>query len=172
MNPTGSKEKSSKELPNEVRMVIAFILMGVILVATPFFYRKFGLIPPEQAQKTRAAKAQAAAAQPAAEAAKTTEQSPPAKTHAQPGKTETDAPPATAAATNPVAASAEQEFTIDTSLYQVVFSNRGAVVKSWMLKNFKDRASKSRSNWSIYRACRRPGFRSRSTFAARNPPPI
>lgn len=154
MNLTGSKEKSSKELPNEVRMVIAFILMGVILVVTPFVYRKFGLMPPEQAHKTQTAKTQSAAPQPAAgqpaagqpaadQAAKTpSEKNQAENAQARPGKTQTEPAPAAAPAANPVGASDEQEFTVDTSLYQVVFSNRGAVVKSWTLKKFKDRANK------------------------------
>ena len=37
-----------------------------------------------------------------------------------------------------VSAASEQNSTLDTGLYHVVFSNRGAVVKSWTLKNFKD----------------------------------
>src|SRR5690349_5009442 len=39
-------------------------------------------------------------------------------------------------------ASAEALNTIDTDLYRVVFSNRGAVVKSWVLKKFQDDAGK------------------------------
>ena len=31
---------------------------------------------------------------------------------------------------------------LDTALYHVVFSNRGATVKSWTLKKFKDSAGK------------------------------
>jgi YidC/Oxa1 family membrane protein insertase len=128
MNQTGPKEKSKKELPNEVRMVIAFVIMGVVLVATPYVYRKFGLVPPEPAKKTASAKT---------ESAKSASLTP---TQAQP---QTQTPPdGPVTAANPVGAGSEQTFTVDTSLYNVVFSNRGAVAKSWTLKNFKDRANK------------------------------
>ncbi len=124
MNLPSSKGKAPKELSNETRMVIAFILMGLILVATPFLYRRLGLVPPEQPKKTAqvksAAPRQPANASPASPAA--SEQSPP------------DA--------NPIAAAAEQTFTVDTDLYHVVFSNKGAVVRSWLLKKFKNGAGK------------------------------
>ncbi len=35
-------------------------------------------------------------------------------------------------------ATSEATYAIDTKLYHVVFSNRGAVVKSWTLRNVKD----------------------------------
>jgi YidC/Oxa1 family membrane protein insertase len=128
MNETVPKPKSRKELPNEVRMVIAFIFMGLILVATPYVYRKFGLIPPEAQKKTAPANTVA----PTTETAKTTATAAPAPPH--------NSQPADAAPTsNPVKAASEETFTIDTSLYHVVFSNRGAVVRNWTLKNFKDR---------------------------------
>ncbi len=38
----------------------------------------------------------------------------------------------------PATAAAEQTAVIDTDLYRIVFSNRGAVVKSWTLKKFND----------------------------------
>jgi YidC/Oxa1 family membrane protein insertase len=37
-----------------------------------------------------------------------------------------------------VAAATEQPYVLDTDLYSIVFSNRGAVVKSWTLKKYKD----------------------------------
>ena len=37
-----------------------------------------------------------------------------------------------------IQADAEALNTIDTDLYRIVFSNRGAVVKSWVLKKFQD----------------------------------
>ena len=39
-----------------------------------------------------------------------------------------------------ISAAGEQEQVVDTELYHVVFSNRGATVKSWTLKKFKDSA--------------------------------
>ena len=45
--------KEPKELSNEVRMVIAFVLMGLILVVTPWAYRKLGITPPQSAEPTQ-----------------------------------------------------------------------------------------------------------------------
>jgi hypothetical protein len=44
-SPTPPK-KAGKELPAELRMVVAFVIMGLILVATPYVYRKLGITPP------------------------------------------------------------------------------------------------------------------------------
>ena len=41
-----------------------------------------------------------------------------------------------------VTAASAQDYTLDTDLYHVVFTNRGATVKSWTLKKFKDSAGK------------------------------
>ncbi len=42
----------------------------------------------------------------------------------------------------PTAAAAEEIFVIDTDLYRLTFSNRGAVVRSWVLKKHKDSAGR------------------------------
>jgi YidC/Oxa1 family membrane protein insertase len=63
-----------------------------------------------------------------------------------PASTATPAPgtasPPRQAATSPVAgakqASAESEIVIENDLYRITFSNRGAQVKSWVLKKFED----------------------------------
>ncbi len=39
---------------------------------------------------------------------------------------------------SPVQASAESMTEVDSDLYHIVFTNRGAVVKSWVLKKYKD----------------------------------
>ena len=41
-----------------------------------------------------------------------------------------------------MSASAETETAIDTSLYHVIFTNRGGVVKSWVLKKYRDDSGK------------------------------
>src|SRR5271166_1336590 len=56
MPATPPKKSQPRELSNEVRMVIAFVLMGLILVATPWVYRRLGLTPPED-KKTAASTA-------------------------------------------------------------------------------------------------------------------
>ncbi len=48
-------------------------------------------------------------------------------------------PAASAIAAPTIAASAEQATTVENDLYRITFSNRGAEVRSWVLKKFKDR---------------------------------
>jgi YidC/Oxa1 family membrane protein insertase len=134
-SPTPPK-KESKELSNEVRMVIAFVLMGLILVVTPWAYRKLGITPPPSAdQKTSAVRApvpgKADAAASTASGTPMTAAIPAAADNAQ------SAPPEGA-----VAAANPQDYTLETDLYHVIFSNRGATVESWTLKKFKDSAGK------------------------------
>ncbi len=110
-----------KEMTMEMRLLLAFLLMGLVIFGTQYFYKP----PPPQAPgkpastKTAEANTPSASSQaPAAAAAPAVE---------MPGQ---------------IQAAQEESFTVDTDLYHVVFSNRGAVVKSWLLKNYKDRAGK------------------------------
>ena len=53
--------------------------------------------------------------------------------------------PAIAASSTPggqVGAGSEADYDVDTTLYHIVFSNRGGVVKSWVLKKFQDESGK------------------------------
>ena len=45
----------------------------------------------------------------------------------------------TPAASTPLQATSESETVIENGLYRIVFTNRGAQVRSWVLKNYKDR---------------------------------
>ncbi len=112
-------------------MLIAFALMGAILLVTPWVYRKLGVAPPPPDAKTQSA-----------------QKTPPATTATAGGAPIT--PSAAVAQDNPapseplagaISGAAEQEQVIDTDLCHVVFSNRGATVKSWTLKKFKDSAN-------------------------------
>ncbi len=109
----------------EKRLLLAFLLMAVVLFVTPYFYKA---VNPAQPAKP-AAPVPAATAPPAATPL-------PAQQPAE--------PPSAAALSAPAATSAAQEelFTIETSLYRVVLSNRGGVVRSWVLKKFKDSQGK------------------------------
>jgi YidC/Oxa1 family membrane protein insertase len=121
------KPGEPRELSNEVRMVLAFVLMGLILVSTPYIGRLFGIIPAAPPAKTETKKAAAPTA-----ATTTASGAPMAPSSAE------QSTPAPAA----ISAASELEQVIDTPEYHVVFSNRGAVVKSWTLKNFTDSANK------------------------------
>jgi YidC/Oxa1 family membrane protein insertase len=120
----GQKDKFTPEL----RILVASLLsMGVILVWAKYFGPK----PPAQLPQTnRPAQSAPAIPGPAA--------TPPAVATAQaPAK----APAISAAkpvSVTPKSASEERSIVIENSLYRVEISNRGGVVKSWQLKNYKD----------------------------------
>ncbi len=115
--PSGGKKK---ELSMEMRLLLAFLLMGLVLFLTPYIYKappppKKPVTPPATAQVTPEQKNPAVAAAQAAPA------------EPVPGQ---------------IQASAEQEFIIDTQDYRIRFVNRGAVVTSWVLKKYLDQAGK------------------------------
>jgi YidC/Oxa1 family membrane protein insertase len=120
-NPSASKP----ELSTETRLLLAFALMGLVLFATPYFFKS--VAPPTPVKKAPAAQQQkAAAAAPAAPVA-------PVET----SPTEEPAIPA-----GHVTGQKEETFVVDTDLYKVVFSNRGAVVQQWILKKYTDDGGK------------------------------
>jgi YidC/Oxa1 family membrane protein insertase len=114
-----------KELSMELRLLLAFILMGLVLFVTPYFYKN--VAPPVKKTVPSAVKSESHAAAPAATTA-------PAETSA-PAASETAA---SESAAPPVAAQKEESHTVDTDFFQVTFSNRGGVVKSWLLKKYKE----------------------------------
>jgi YidC/Oxa1 family membrane protein insertase len=116
--PPGPK----KELSMELRLLLAFILMGVVLFLTPLFYKA-----PPAAKKAPPVATHTESPLPAPKA-------PPAATQAE------AAAPAIPAAP-PVAAQSQQTYTIDTELFKITFSNRGGVVTSWLLKKYKARGN-------------------------------
>ena len=109
----------------EMRLLLAFVLMGLVLFVTPYIYKQ----PPAPDTKTGANQAQTTGS------AKT-ESPATAPINEQP------APPVSAEVPGQVQATELQDFTIDTNLYEVTFSNRGAVVQRWVLKKFKDSRGK------------------------------
>ena len=107
----------------ELRLLLAFFLMGVVLFVTPYFYKT---VAPPPVKKTVPATATTA---------------PPTTAPTTPTPAPSAAAPQTAGsepAAPPVAAEKEETQTIDTDLFHIVFSNRGGVVKSWLLKKYKE----------------------------------
>jgi len=110
-----------QELSMEMRLLISFVLMGVVLFVSPYILKTGTPAPTPEPRK---------AEQKAAES------------KAEPSPT----PPAAAAATTPPAdvastvkaESQDDNIVIETELYRVVFSNRGAVVRSWILRKHTD----------------------------------
>jgi len=101
----------------ETRLLLAFVLVGIVLVGWNYIYK------PPPPPVTSPANSQVQTTQPAAEAPKPAPAVPPAQAVEVPGQ---------------VQASEAEEFTIETDLYRVRFSNQGAVVRSWILKDYKD----------------------------------
>jgi YidC/Oxa1 family membrane protein insertase len=132
----GSKTPAQppKEMSMEVRLLIAFLLMGLVMFLTPYFFKS--QVPP--AGKKDAAGQTASQGTPAT----------PSAPGAQPAP-EATAPPATAAAAAetevaavPLAVGAtpqkpEPAFVIETDLYKIAFSNQGGTVRSWQLRKAK-----------------------------------
>ncbi len=109
----------SKELTMEQRMLIAFGLMAVVLLITPYLLPT----PPEDKKGgKKAAAPQAEIAQPA----------PPAKSP------EVAPPRVPQIPAGTVKADQEELVTIETDLFRIQFSNRGAVVRSWQLTKYED----------------------------------
>ncbi len=114
-----------KELSMEIRLLLAFGLMGLVLLTTQYFMPStkppVARKAPEQAQ-TQTPPPQAAQPLPASVVAKT-----PSAKRGQP------APP-------PVTVMAQQRETkiVETDVFRVELSNEGANVRSWKLKKYKD----------------------------------
>jgi YidC/Oxa1 family membrane protein insertase len=118
-----------KDLSMEARLLIAFVLMGLVLFLTPYIYKPAtapaaGANKPATSQTTDVK--EAATPPPAAEAPAPVTVTP--VVGEMPGEIHADK---------------EEAIVVDTDLYHVVFSNKGAVVKSWVLKDFKDHDGKS-----------------------------
>ena len=117
-----------KDLSMEARLLIAFLLMGVVLMVSQYFIK-----PVPAPTKPADGKSAPSTA----------------------GSTATQAEPSSAPIPSPkssqAAASAQQEavqgyteqtYPVDTDHFHVVFSNRGATVRSWILKDYKDHNGK------------------------------
>src|SRR5579872_3412523 len=116
-----SQPASKKELSMEVRLVIAFALMGIVLFATPYLFKS--LAPPAPPKKTSTTQSQKTSPEAPVAAQLATEP-------AALGKTVTPA--------QPLGAGKEETFIVETDFYKVIFSNRGAVIQQWILKKYTD----------------------------------
>ncbi|MGH9518595.1 MAG: membrane protein insertase YidC, partial [Terriglobales bacterium] len=119
--------------PNfERRLILAFALSVLLFVLVMPFLAKKSPTPPTPAQKpTPVATVSATAPPPPARPVPTTHSKSAAATKAAATK------PAAA-----VAAAAEVQTVVDTPVFRVVFSNRGASVRTWILTQYKDELGK------------------------------
>ena len=116
-----------KDLSMEVRLLIAFLLMGLVLMVSQYFIKPAPGPKPVSDKGAQSAQTKEAVQQtPSAAAAR----------HSIPS------PKAAQAAAEAVQGFTEQTYQVDTDLYHVEFSNRGATVRSWILKEYKDHDGK------------------------------
>jgi len=109
-----------KELTMETRLLLAFVLVGIVLVGWNYIYKPPPLPVTPATQGALPATATDHVPKPAPAAP----------------------PPPVADLPGQVQASQAEEFDIETDLYRVRFSNQGAVARSWILKQYKDSAGK------------------------------
>jgi YidC/Oxa1 family membrane protein insertase len=121
IQPGGTPGKK-KQLSMETRLLLAFLLMGLVLFLTPYIYKA---PPPPKKPVAPAPTTQVAQ-----------EKKPPAAPAAA-----AEAAPA-APVPGQIQAGTEQEFIVDTDIYRIRFSNRGAAVDSWVVKKYLDHAGK------------------------------
>jgi YidC/Oxa1 family membrane protein insertase len=125
-----SEPQEKKPLSQELRILFASLLsMGVILLWARFFGPKPPVNPPQASRPAQSAPAQT----------NTTPASPPTGV-----KVAGSNVPSTPVTVAPKADTQERMVVIENSLYRVEISNRGAVVKSWQLKQYRDDAKPPR----------------------------
>ena len=121
----GASGQPPKEMSMEIRLLLAFLLMGAVMFLTPYFVKT------QQPASNKKAETPATApvAQTAPAAAPEVAAAPPPKARAA-AKKRASATPVTEQNTLP-------PLVIETDLYRVEFSNQGANVRSWLLKRYK-----------------------------------
>jgi YidC/Oxa1 family membrane protein insertase len=117
-------QNPQQEPGSEKRLLLIFLVTFVIMLAFQPLLKKFLPTPPPPQQQP----AQSVPAQPAPPATATTAKAP--------------AVPASTGATKQAAG--ETETVLENDLYRITFTNRGAQVKSWILKKFDNEAENGR----------------------------
>jgi YidC/Oxa1 family membrane protein insertase len=115
-------ESPPKEISMEVRLLLAFLLMGAVMFLTPYFYKS-----PPPVKKTTPPAASLPQQQPAPESA--------AVAAKEPKKPKAPVAPATAQQQQP-------HVVINNGVYRIEFSNQGATVRSWQLNKYRGNDNK------------------------------
>ena len=119
---------------SEKHLLLMFLLLAVVIFGSQFFLKKYLPQPPANTANT----ASSAQPNPGATSPTSAPAMAPAAVSAQkPGKA--GQAPAAVASTQ---ASSESETVVENGLYKITFTNRGAQVKSWVLKKFQDDSGK------------------------------
>jgi YidC/Oxa1 family membrane protein insertase len=112
-------------LDQEKRVMLAFALSILVLILSRAYFFKEPPSQPKKAEKTAATQAP----QPGA----------PFTSNVPPSATSSASPKSIVPAAIPVLRGAQSEdIVVESMLYRVTFSTRGAVVKSWVLKSYRD----------------------------------
>ncbi|MDR3798951.1 MAG: membrane protein insertase YidC [Terracidiphilus sp.] len=129
-NPNLQSQGSGGGGGGDMRSTMAFMLLAMAV----FFGYQFFFMKPKTDQQPPA-QTQSQATAPAAPTA--------SANPAAPGQTPNGAAPAQAPTATPqISASLETYTTVENEFYKIVFSNRGAQVKNWILKKYFDSAGK------------------------------
>jgi YidC/Oxa1 family membrane protein insertase len=123
-------ETVQKEMSMELRLLLAFLLMGAVMFLMPYFVKS----PAPAAGKKTSQPAAIVQKKPAAEAVSNA----PAEA-ATPAEAAAPAAPATSQ-------QALAPLTIGNGVFKVTFSNQGATVRDWVLSNFKQDDNKQPLN--------------------------
>ncbi|HYO80419.1 MAG TPA: membrane protein insertase YidC [Bryobacteraceae bacterium] len=127
-NPDPKKpSKGAGEISVEQRMLLAFGLVGLVLVLSQYLFSPAAPSRSGPTQEKPATARQIKEPQKPAPA-------PPAAPSTPGAQGEN--------AAGIVRADTSETFVIDTDVYRIVFSNHGAVVRSWTLKNYRDSAGR------------------------------
>jgi YidC/Oxa1 family membrane protein insertase len=119
--PSNSSDVN-QPLSLEKRLPIALALMMLVLLASQYFFKPAPGPKPVTPVDNKAAATMAAKPAPATAQAQVM--------------------PEAVSAAGEIQATSEITSDIDTKLYHIVFTNRGAAVKSWVLKGYRDNAGK------------------------------
>jgi len=120
-----------EEMSMEMRLLLAFILMGAVMFVWQFLYKPE---PPPPIAKAPASGATGPSGSSGSSGAQPS--NPAAAPSATPPAPATAA--ASGAATSPVTPQRpEPVFVVDTDLFKVTFSNQGATARSWILKKYR-----------------------------------
>jgi YidC/Oxa1 family membrane protein insertase len=120
-------QNPSQEPGSDKRMFLVFVVILLVVAAAQPLLKKYGPQPPTPPNQTESAPAQLSTAAPSST-------SPSAQAAAVVG------PPVGVTKQ----AASESETIIENDLYRITFSNRGAQVKSWILKKFDNEAQNGR----------------------------
>jgi YidC/Oxa1 family membrane protein insertase len=122
----------------EKRLIVAIVLSFLVLMAYQYFFVKPNKPVANPEAATAAAPATPTAPVPGTAGAVQEKPPAPAPSAAQPGA----AAPLPAKDMTAVAGQAESDIVVDTPLYRAVWSNKGAVLKSWTLKKYLNSVKK------------------------------